>query len=355
MIGHLIFETIFPICFGSNKILPLKKIKLIGDNASWSIDADCVAVEQTLLRLGYSFRIAESSVARHAYFVDRYGALFNSKLRMLGHRKVALNYYHGQLGTFQKFDRLWERLTERSDVFTVFRVSHSAMQNQFIAAGLGSRVVKIPIEVDHKRFSVASENSRRLSRRALGIPVENLVIGSFQKDGEGWELGLIPKLEKGPDLFAATVRQLQDHYPNLTVLLIGPARGFLIGELEKLGVHVMHFRLNSAEDVARAYHALDAYLVTSRDEGGPKGVLEALASGVPVVTTPVGQSVDFRVDSCALKISENFEPQNLAKLTIETLDLGALSLTDSARKIAERFRIGSQDSQWRVFFDRLFD
>jgi glycosyltransferase involved in cell wall biosynthesis len=34
-------------------------------------------------------------------------------------------------------------------------------------------------------------------------------------------------------------------------------------------------------------------LVTSRDEGGPRAVLEAMAVGVPLVTTRVGQAMDL--------------------------------------------------------------
>ena len=49
-------------------------------------------------------------------------------------------------------------------------------------------------------------------------------------------------------------------------------------------------RTPQGAELARAYHALDVYLVTSRQEGGPKGVLESMATGVPLVTTPVGQA-----------------------------------------------------------------
>jgi len=39
--------------------------------------------------------------------------------------------------------------------------------------------------------------------------------------------------------------------------------------------------------------ALDLYIVASREEGEPKAILESMASGVPLVTTEVGQAMDF--------------------------------------------------------------
>jgi glycosyltransferase involved in cell wall biosynthesis len=50
--------------------------------------------------------------------------------------------------------------------------------------------------------------------------------------------------------------------------------------------------LDDFREVATYYDLLDLYLVTSREEGGPKGVLEALASGVPLVGTRVGLAPD---------------------------------------------------------------
>ena len=45
--------------------------------------------------------------------------------------------------------------------------------------------------------------------------------------------------------------------------------------------------------MADVYRAMDVCLVTSRDEGGPRAVLEAMATGVPLVTTRVGQAADL--------------------------------------------------------------
>ena len=38
---------------------------------------------------------------------------------------------------------------------------------------------------------------------------------------------------------------------------------------------------------------LDFYLVTSREEGGPMGLLESLSTGIKVITTNVGMAPDF--------------------------------------------------------------
>lgn len=80
------------------------------------------------------------------------------------------------------------------------------------------------------------------------------------------------------------------------VLLTGPARGYVRRGLERRGIPYRHMLFESLDELAPAYHALDLYLVTSRQEGGPKGVLEAMASGVPVVTTRVGQAQELVED-----------------------------------------------------------
>ncbi len=64
-------------------------------------------------------------------------------------------------------------------------------------------------------------------------------------------------------------------------------------ELERLGIPHDHVVLSSRDDLARAYHGVDVCLVTSRQEGGPKAVLEAMATGVPLVTTRVGQATEL--------------------------------------------------------------
>ena len=54
-----------------------------------------------------------------------------------------------------------------------------------------------------------------------------------------------------------------------------------------------HFWLRDYHSIVPYFHCLDLYLVTSRDQGGPKAILECKATGVPIVSTRVGMAQDL--------------------------------------------------------------
>jgi glycosyltransferase involved in cell wall biosynthesis len=128
------------------------------------------------------------------------------------------------------------------------------------------------------------------------VPSEAFVVGSFQKDGVGFGDGLEPKWIKGPDVLVEALELARREVAELVVLLTGPARGYVRAELERRGIPHVHRMLPDRDGLTAAYHALDAYLVASRQEGGPKSVLESMAAGVPLVTSRVGQAPDLVVD-----------------------------------------------------------
>jgi glycosyltransferase involved in cell wall biosynthesis len=158
------------------------------------------------------------------------------------------------------------------------------------------KIFRIPIGVELERFPLGDPDARAASREMLGLPTTGFVVGSFQKDGVGWADGAEPKLIKGPDVLVSTLEQVQLVIPELVVLLTGPARGYVRRELEQRGIPHKHLLLPSPDELAFAYHALDVYLVTSRQEGGPKASFESIAAGVPLVTTRVGQAQELLAD-----------------------------------------------------------
>lgn len=157
------------------------------------------------------------------------------------------------------------------------------------------KLVRIPIGVDTNAFAFADDTTRRDAKEKLGIPPDRLCIGSFQKDGVGWGEGMEAKLIKGPDVFIESVERIARERP-VFVLLTGPARGYVKAGLERLGIPYRHIFLNDYLKVIECYHALDLYLMTSREEGGPKSIMESMATGTPLVATRCGMAEDILLD-----------------------------------------------------------
>lgn len=172
----------------------------------------------------------------------------------------------------------------------------SGMERRLLEWGVPrEKLVRIPIGVDTGAFAFADAAVRSAAKKRLGVPEDRLCIGSFQKDGVGWGEGMEPKLIKGPDVFLEAVSLIAREQP-VFVLLTGPARGYVMAGLERLGVPYRHVFLDDYLKIIECYHALDLYLMTSREEGGPKSIMESMSSGTPIVATRCGMAEDLLVD-----------------------------------------------------------
>jgi glycosyltransferase involved in cell wall biosynthesis len=236
-----------------------------------------------------------NAVGDQAIFHESQFTLLLEDFEARGNR-LGLAYFHGRPGTagFPEFDVCHRRLAQRHAEIDRVQVTNQEMEAVVLETGIGpEKVHRIPIGVDLAAFPRRTDDVRARARRELGLPGSAFVVGSFQKDGVGWGEGLEPKLIKGPDVLVAAAERLRGVVPDLWFLLTGPSRGYVKAGLERAGIPYRHRYLPSLEAVARAYEAIDLCIVASRDEGGPRAVLESMAVGVPLVTTRVGQAADL--------------------------------------------------------------
>jgi glycosyltransferase involved in cell wall biosynthesis len=259
---------------------------------------------------------------------------------------------HGRPGTdgYPEFDQAYELLRRHANRVDRVQVTHAEMHELAIAAGVASsKVFRIPIGVEVDRFPLGDPTARLDARRSLGLPEAAFIVGSFVKDGVGLGQGSEPKLLKGPDILVATIDRLRKSIPELFVLLTGLARGYVRGELGRLGIPHQHVFLGSRDELARAYHSLDAYLVTSRQEGGPKASLEAPAAGVPLVTTRVGQAQELLVDEVEALLADVDNVDALSAAVQRVHDDAALAsrLRAAARAKAEMYSDERLDTHWQ--------
>jgi glycosyltransferase involved in cell wall biosynthesis len=146
-----------------------------------------------------------------------------------------------------------------------------------------SRIVTIHNFVPPTAAAAELETGRRAMRASLGVPADALLLGIVGTilPGKG-HLYLIRAL---PKILSAA--------ENVRLAVVGtlesPGCGeALRREAKRLGVEAHIAWVGHRSDVSDVMSALDVCVVASLQENLPQVVLEAMASGVPVVATAVG-------------------------------------------------------------------
>lgn len=171
------------------------------------------------------------------------------------------------------------------------------------ARTLGLPHAFVPYKLNTETFRRRTDDERRAVRASLGIPTDAYVIGNFHRDTEGGDLAR-PKSQKNPQLLLEIAVALRNRGVPAHVLLAGPRRHWLREALARANVPFTFAgeRVNGDDiktnilprpRVAELYGALDLCLVTSLWEGGPYSILEAAATGTPVLSTRVGLAEDL--------------------------------------------------------------
>lgn len=283
-------------------VLARKRLVLVGDGSGWVLDgivhklAENVPGDLRPLVGTAAWRYARRCII---HFVDRPWAWRDGVLDPVHESNVMVaTWWHGRFDTQDReMQSALRRLQQLAPRFARIQVPCSSAMETVLAMGVPrEKVVVLPEGVDLGMLRPwGSERERAAIRCRLGIEPGRVVVGSFQKDGEGWGLGTSPKLIKGPDVLVEVLRRLTLRH-RVHAVIPGPARGYVKERLEQAGIPVSAPGFVAREALVGYYHALDVYVSPSRDEGGPAGVLESMACGVPVVATKTGMAKDMVID-----------------------------------------------------------
>jgi glycosyltransferase involved in cell wall biosynthesis len=175
---------------------------------------------------------------------------------------------------------LYRTATERI-VTTGERLRLQVIEETGVDAG---RVVSIPTGIDLERFK---PGSLREARTALGL------------DPDGPVIGIVATLRswKGHRYLLEAFANLADRGARLAVVGDGPQREALEALAKELGIaDRVRFAGNQA-DVAPWLRAFDLFCLPSyANEGVPQALMQAMACGLAVVTTPVGSIAEIVQD-----------------------------------------------------------
>jgi glycosyltransferase involved in cell wall biosynthesis len=182
---------------------------------------------------------------------------------------------HGFAGGDWK-NRLYERLQRRAyrRLDAVIVVSRP-LGEQLIQHGVPPHRVHV---VQNAWQETAPLLARSAARRALGVNDDGFLVG--------WAGRLSG--EKGPDVLLDALVHLTDLPVTVSMVGNGRERESLAARARRLGVEQRVRWHGVVPDVAACFAAFDVFVLSSRTEGTPMVLFEAMAAGVPIVAARVG-------------------------------------------------------------------
>lgn len=310
---------------------------IVSDDAGWALDDQARGIARHLpspLRAAVIGRLPPGIRGKTIHFFNRYAALERDDLPALARsNRLIVSWTHGGAGdeVTPELRALAERMRELARHFSRVHVAASMYGGVVESLGVDrERIRCVPFAIDTARFETSL--SRPRCRERLGLPADARILGSFQRDGEDE-----PKLVKGPDRLVELAVAVRQQVPTLHVLLTGPARGWVRRALEARAIPFTYLGLIDNGTVPLCYRACDAYAITSREEGGPLALLEAMASGVPLVSMRVGMVPDVVEDGRTALLGDDIA--SLARATAALLGdpYRAQRIAAAAHDIAGRY------------------
>jgi glycosyltransferase involved in cell wall biosynthesis len=168
--------------------------------------------------------------------------------------------------------------------------------------------------------------SGREARAVLGVPIEGRRVGWLGRLGR----------EKGPDLFVELVARLD--IP-CSIVGEGPDRPALEARARELGLGKQLAWHGLVPNAGRLLRAFDVLVMTSRTEGTPLVLFEAMAAGVPIVATAVGGVPDVVGETEALLVPPEDAELLVAAVSrcLEYPQEAARRAASASRRLASRF------------------
>jgi glycosyltransferase involved in cell wall biosynthesis len=258
--------------YSEQRTSPAQK-RLLADCEDWEVPLLDLKVGNTPRpRDLVAFRRLRKFVATHGFTVV-HAHSFKAGFLARRLRSVPVIYtphaYYSMLPHISLSRRVVERIERRlSRRALTVNVSPDERDYAFETLSIPEELHRmIPNCVDTERYCPVTEDERRDLRATMGVPEDAVLLGAISR--LSWQ--------KDPETLIKAFDLAKDEDPRLELALVFGA------DLKELKprhdvIHFEHF-----DDTAPFYQALDAYVQTSRYEGLPITVLEAMATNLPMI------------------------------------------------------------------------
>jgi len=221
-----------------------------------------------------------------------------------------------------------------------------AIRNELLSAGFSDqKIFVLPNGVDVERFRPATPTEQSEAKKALNLTPDTLVIGTVAR--------LVRR--KGIEVLLQAFKTISQNHPtHLLVIGDGPLGDELRALASDLGIDRSVSWFGARRDPEIWLRAMDVFVFPSRLEGIPNAVLEAMATGLPIVATAIGGVVDLIQDRMTGIVIPPDDPDALAAALDQQLNdaalradlglrarvraVGAFSLSGSISRVIDLYR-----------------
>jgi glycosyltransferase involved in cell wall biosynthesis len=271
-----------------------------------------VAAFQSIYRL--LCRVRPAVVHTHmakAGAVGRLAAVTYNRTAARDRPARIVHTYHGHVlegyfsplksAAFIRAERALARATDRIIAISPQVLHELAGQHRI---GRDAQYAVVPLGFNLQPFAALTARDRDAARATLGIPADARVMTT---------VGRLTAI-KQHELFVEAAKAVTARDPAALFLIAGDGdrRTEIEARARAAGLAGRMRFLGWRRDLAAIYAATDVFVLTSRNEGTPVALIEAMASGVPGVSTNVGGVRDVIADEEMGVLIPAEQPEGLA-------------------------------------------
>jgi glycosyltransferase involved in cell wall biosynthesis len=310
-----------------------------------------------LRRLAVKYTIIENKFSYDPVFLFKLARLIKSeKIDLVHSHEFMMNVYgsvasrlagvpmigtiHGKVYFTEKRSRIFAYKIAVAASSRIITVSEDLKKYFMENVGLRSdrKITTIYNGIDLEKYVMKGTMDDLRCR--LGIPPDAIIVGTV---GSLFKVKGLPYLLKAVDI-------IKNSFPGIRLLVAGEGHetSYLRRLIEKMNLHDTVTLLGFRDDIPDLLNLFDIYVCSSLSEGLSLSILEAMASGRPVVATRVGGNPELIVDGDNGYL---VAPQNPEELAAKILFL--ISDRDSRERMGNRGRqIAEQKFSLRTMIEK---
>lgn len=285
------------------------------------------------------FDVIHSHVFGHPHFVLSALAAKLSKTKHIHTTHCPWTDAHrsniGKLGliiSYNIFSRFASKLTDKFIAITPWE--YGFMEKY----GIGKKkIINLPNGMTKEFFKKTKKNDFKKKHKIEGKMV--LYFGRLN-------------VTKGPDKFVDIAKKILKKRKDVTFVIVGPDEGMRKIVKRKIGNEkriILMDAIRDRKEVIKMYQSADVFVLPSYREGLPLTLFEAMASGLPIVASPVnGVPYEMKEPENGFLVKYGYI-EGFAKRVMELLDDKKLR-----EKIARNNKKKAENYKWDVISEKTF-